>query len=217
MVSNTGVDPQGSYKCFLRKDPSTNVDVHRDRKRHEPIPEYVPHGQVPAGTTKCTYKLGLGTDAKLRRDPARFSPAAFPRNPTDVVSSEPPPIQRPFQGLFDKMVSTAKYEKNVASTNPWVPLRSATVSLSNQGSVAHNIINHQENAHFWARESDAAHYGRRKGVAEFADLKHPYAANTNKDHVKALAQDAGVFKRKEGVFTNLYTSAARFGEVAFKT
>ena len=178
---------------------------------------FVPLGQVPAGTTKCTYRLGLGTDARLQRDPARFSPAAFPRNPTDVVSSEPPPIKRPFQGLFDKMVSTPAYAKNVGSTCPWEPLRSATVSVSNQGSVSHNIISHEENAHFRARESDAARYGRRKGVAEFADLKHPYAANANKDHVKALAQDAGVFRRKEGVFTNLYTSAARFGEVAFKT
>ena len=89
--------------------------------------------------------------------------------------------------------------------------------MNNQSSVARNIINHQDTAWFRGRESDCAHYGRVKGVAEFSDLKHPYAANKNADHVRALAQDNGTFKRKEGIFTDVYNSAARFGEVAFKS
>ena len=92
-VADTGIDPTGGFRHFIAKDPAINLDVHRDRKRYSMAENAItiPKGQVPSGTTKCTYRLGLDTEAKLQRDERRFSPAAFPRNPTDVVSSEPPP------------------------------------------------------------------------------------------------------------------------------
>ena len=98
MQAGTGLDPNGSFKHFTSKDPTFNLDVHRDRKRELTL-EYarpIPYGQVPVGTTKCTYKIGLDLNAKLKREPSRFSPQSFPRNPTDVVSQEPPPYKRPF-------------------------------------------------------------------------------------------------------------------------
>ena len=107
------------------------MDVHRERKRYEPVEIAVAVGQVPSGTTKCTYKLGMDTNAKLVRDRTRYSPESFPRNPTDVVSSDPPQRERPFQGIFDKMVSVSKYEKNVPCSDPWTPMNSKVVSLNN--------------------------------------------------------------------------------------
>ena len=124
-VANTGIDPIGNYKHFITKDPTSNLDVHRDRKRLTRFEDHVrlPTGKVPYGTTKCTFNLGLGTDGKLLRNTLGFSTQTFPRNPTDNISSEPPAFDRPFQNLYDKMVSTAKYEKNVRTTNPWAPRR----------------------------------------------------------------------------------------------
>ena len=124
-VANTGIDPIGNYQHFISKDPTSNLDVHRDRKRQTRFEDHVrlPTGKVPYGTTKCTFNLGLGTDGKLLRNTLGFSTQAFPRNPTDNISSEPPTFDRPFQNLYDKMVSTAKYEKNVRTTNPWAPRR----------------------------------------------------------------------------------------------
>ena len=110
------------------------------------------------------------------------------------------------------MVVAPKYEKNTMCTNPWKPNQSNKKTLNNAGSVAHNIINHQENEYFTGRGSDAASYGRLKGIAEFQDLKHPFASNANHDHVRAIQNDPHVFKRKEGVCSNLYTAAKRFGE-----
>ena len=74
MQANTGLDPMGSFKHFVSKDPTINLDVHRDRQRQMTLdfPRQVQVGQVPVGTTKCTYKLGLDTSAKLRRDAQRF-------------------------------------------------------------------------------------------------------------------------------------------------
>ena len=54
--------------------------------------------------------------------------------------------------------------------------------------------------------------GRFRGISEFNDLARSTAFNSNVDHINALSQNAGVFKRKDGIFTHLYNSAARFGE-----
>ena len=71
-VVNTGIDPIGNFKHFIMKDPTTNLDVRRDRlsltRREDHV--RIPRGQVPFGTTKCTFKLGLGTDARLSRNGA---------------------------------------------------------------------------------------------------------------------------------------------------
>ena len=77
MQANTGLDPTGSFRHFTQKDPTFNLDVHRDRRRELTLeyPSPVKLGQVPVGTTKCTYKLGLDTSAKLKREHQRFSPA----------------------------------------------------------------------------------------------------------------------------------------------
>ena len=53
---------------------------------------------------------------------------------------------------------------------------------------------------------------KRKGVTEFGDLQRPSSLNPNLDHLKAFHDDPYVFRRKNGLFTNLYDSAARFGE-----
>ena len=115
--ANTGIDPIGNFKHFISKDPMTNLDVHRDRKHHSRWEDHVslPRGKVPYGTTKCTFNLGLGTDGKLQRNTLGFSTQVFPRNPTDNISSEPPAFSRPFQNMFDTMVSTAKRRQS----EPW--------------------------------------------------------------------------------------------------
>ena len=66
----TGVDPELNFKNFIKRDPTINIDVRRDRKfetRHEDHVK-IPAGQVPHGTTKCTYKKGLNTDGTMNRD-----------------------------------------------------------------------------------------------------------------------------------------------------
>ena len=52
---------------------------------------------------------------------------------------------------------------------------------------------------------------RLKGVTEFRDLMHPSAVNENEAHKAAMAKNAKVFARKDGMFTHIYNSAARFG------
>ena len=198
----------------------TNLDVHRDRKRHSILEDRVsiPRGKVPFGTTKCTFNLGLDLDAKLTRNTLGFKTQTFPRNPTDNISSEPPAVERNFQNLYDQMATNAKYAKNEKSSNPWGPRKVTSISQNwkNRNSVAHDIITNGNNKFAPKLEQSeriSIHtVGRFRGISEFNDLSRLTARNHNPDHNMALTQNAGVFKRKDGIFTHLYNSAARFGE-----
>ena len=45
------------------------------------------------------------------------------------------------------MVTKPKYNINERSTNAWEPYRNQEKCVNNRSSVAHNIINHEENRH----------------------------------------------------------------------
>ena len=64
---NTGIDPVKNFENFISRDPS--FSMHRTRRTITLQEDYasVPKGQVPYGTTKCTYRLGLTNDGKLDR------------------------------------------------------------------------------------------------------------------------------------------------------
>lgn len=52
----------------------------------------------------------------------------------------------------------------------------------------------------------------KKGIGEYSDLQRVTAINQNPEFLKAIGDDKDLFKRKNGIFTYLYDSAARFGE-----
>jgi hypothetical protein len=52
----------------------------------------------------------------------------------------------------------------------------------------------------------------KKGIGEYKDKMRVTAENPNPDFLKAYADNKDLFKRKNGIFTYLYDSAARFGE-----
>lgn len=216
-VANTGKDPMGSYTHFVQNDPYKNLDWKRDHHK-EHINETsvkIPAGKCPHGTAVHTYQLGLDKDAKLERKKLGISTKTFPRNPTDNLSFEPPVQDRPFQAVYDKIVTAPKYDKNVQSNHPWLPHPVTVHSISNNSGGKFNIINHAAHTHsaggpLGLRDKQVCN--RKKGVTEFGDLLRPTATNPNWDHLAAYERDPYNFRRKNGLFTNLYDSAARFGE-----
>ena len=67
--ADSGVNMQANYARFSIKE--SGLDKYRD-SRMGTIPRKgslteIPTGKVPYGTTKCTYKMGLSTEAKLDR------------------------------------------------------------------------------------------------------------------------------------------------------
>jgi hypothetical protein len=216
-IADTGKDPLGSFAAFLKNDPYKNIDIARDRHeatKHETSIK-IPQGQVPYGTTVCTYRLGLNNNAKLDREGLGIETKTFPRNTTDNLSFEPPAANRPFQAVYDGIVTRPKYNKNVCNNHPWEPHPVTVNSINNRSGGTHDIISHLP-MKYQAGGSlgilDKQLTNKRKGVTEFGDLQRPSSLNPNLDLLKALNDDPYVFRRKNGLFTNLYDSAARFGE-----
>ena len=144
---NTGVDPAKIYQNFTKRD--TVFNMHRERRTITLQEDFakVPTGKVPHGTTKHTFKLGLKEDGTLDRSGLGMTTQSFPRSPTDHISSQPPSDERPFQGLFDRMVKEPKYEKNTKTTNPWAPKPAKIATINNRNSTAHNILTWELNPH----------------------------------------------------------------------
>jgi hypothetical protein len=59
------------------------------------------------------------------------------------MSFEPPAQERPFQQVYDKIITAPKYNKNVPSNHPWVPHPVTVNSISNNSGGAFNIINNE--------------------------------------------------------------------------
>ena len=162
-----------------------NVDVKRDRDALVDKTQFkIPQGQVPYGTTTHTYRLGLGTDAKLDRASKSISHKSFPRNPTDNLSFDPPARDRPFQKVFDNMSTKPDYNKNCLSSKPWEPKPVTGKTVNNRGSTEYNMITHQPNTYAGILPTsvlDRKSNNRMKGITEIRDLLRLTAVNTNHD------------------------------------
>lgn len=197
MVAGSGLNPNGGFIEFIKKDPIHNIDVHRDSR---PPPPDITHmsNKWAVGTTKATFNK-VNSDGKLDRTSIEVK--TFPRNPTDNISFDPPACDRPFLKVFDKMLTKPKYNINVRSTNPWVPKVNTSKTINNRSSVSHNIISHDPNPHspvLVLGLLDQKVTNKKKGIGEYGDLMKPSAINHNPDHVKAYNENPHVFKRKMG-------------------
>ena len=115
------------------------------------------------------------------------------------------------------MVTKPKFNINQCSNHPWIPYYGGPdqKTINNRSSVGHNIISHQPNEKTGALNvglMDKNVTNIKKGVGEFSDLQRVTAINQNPDFLKAIGENKDLFKRKNGIFTYLYDSAARFGE-----
>ena len=115
------------------------------------------------------------------------------------------------------MVTKPKYNINVESNHPWIPYYGGpnAKKINNRSSVSHNIISNQPNELTSALVVgllDKNVTNMKKGMGEYRDLQRVTAINKNPEFLKAIGDNQDLFKRKNGIFTYLYDSAARFGE-----
>ena len=103
----------GGFTEFTRKDPIKNIDVQRDSRPPAPDISYL-STRWAVGTKKYTAATEKVTE-KGHLDRTNIdSTKVWPRNKTDNISFEPPPVSdSPFQKNFDEMVTKPKYNINV--------------------------------------------------------------------------------------------------------
>lgn len=187
----TGVDPNGGFIEFLKKDVVQNIDIHRDTVKR--VDDLESRKQViPVGCTK-----------KILTEKPEKPPMAY-EIPTDHISFQVP--THTLQGA----PSAPMYTKSTTSKEGWVAPRSR-FTLSNCQSTAYNIINCADNPNAVLRKTTNIQAGRNKGITQFADLNRPFNPNFNEDYTKALSAEPRVFYRKTGIFSHMYDAAARHG------
>lgn len=104
------MNPLGGFTEFVKKDTIKNIDVSRD-SRPAPPDISAQKEKWAVGTTNFIYTTGKITQSGANLD--RTNIEGFPknawRNPTDNITSIPPTTDRPFQSVFDQMVTKRKY------------------------------------------------------------------------------------------------------------
>jgi hypothetical protein len=187
----TGVDPDGGFIEFLKKDVIRNIDVHRDTVQRVEDLEALKN-RIPVGCTKVIReqrKPSAPAPYRITTDHISFQPPAF-------TSQGPPPIPQ--------------YTKANTTKEGWVAPRSQ-FTLSNCHSTGYNIVNFQENPHAVIRKATNLHAGRAKGITQFSDLNRPYNPNFNQEFARVLSEDPKTFYRRTGIFSHMYDAAARHG------
>ena len=211
--ANTGLDPVGGFKDFIKKDWAKPINLRKDHFVREVDTEHFESlkSNWAVGTQKFNTEKVDGS-GKLERN---FTPVSKHYIKTDHISVVPPERDRPFQKVYDKILTTPAYNKNNVCTNIWVPRANEEKSFGNRSSVGHNIITHLDNQNSGSivmSVLDKIVFNRKKGVTEIADLNRLTALKSNKDFISAFEKNPHQFKRSNGVFSHLYDAAHRFGE-----
>ena len=121
-----------------------------------------------------------------------FTPVSKHNIKTDHITNDPPVVERPFQKVFDKILTKPAYSKNEVSSKGWAPFHIQNKSMNNRSSVNHNIVTHQDNNFTGAITVgvlDKKVTNKKKGIGEMTDLCHLTAPKTNKDYAKAYHEN----------------------------
>lgn len=137
-VANTGADPHGSFLEFIKKDCAKPINVRKEHFKPEIDPNHFEatnkHWAVGTKTFNVNKVNGEGV---FERD---FKPVSRHHIKTDHISVIPPANDRPFQRVYDKILTKPAYNKNAVCSDVWVPKCYDNKSLNNRSSVSHNII-----------------------------------------------------------------------------
>ena len=133
----------------------------------------------------------------------------FPRNPTDLLSFEAPSAEKPFQRVYDSMLTKHRYDRNVLNSNKWKDSTTKIPTMKTITGADYDIVSHKKMTPIATSIFTKKIVNHGKSIAEYNDFERKTHHRPNNDHREALSNDAGVFYKKDGIFTHLYNSAAR--------
>ena len=141
---NNQTQVEAAYNEFMKKDIANplnwrSVDAYKVHN-NEHFSDL--QNTWAVGTTKCTWKL-VSPWGTLHRN---FEPVSKHNIKTDHITNDPPVVERPFQKVFDKILTKPAYSKNEVSSKGWAPFHVQNKSMNNRSSVNHNIVTHQDNS-----------------------------------------------------------------------
>jgi hypothetical protein len=225
-IANTGIDPSTVFINFNNKDPTQPYNAKDSSVYNEDYRKYVP-------TEPLKWSVGntyVCNDERLLPKKDQFKEYNFSKHikeeeekyrinylSTDHISIRMPKDSKSVDNKslpYLKMKS--EFGPNENSDSYWVPKIQDKATMSNRSSVEYNIINNQENPLTGVVNVgilDKAVNNKKKGVAEFSDYLKPFNYNPNKRYLKYYDKNNDRFHYYNGVFSELYDSAARNGNI----
>lgn len=110
MVANSGSDPVGGFKQFIKKDCAKPINMRKDHFVREVDQDHF-------DSLKNNWAVGTKKFNTIKVDgngemPRNFTPVSKHYIKTDHISVVPPERDRPFQKVYDKILTAPAYNKN---------------------------------------------------------------------------------------------------------
>ena len=118
-VANTGADPLGSFKEFIKKDIANPINMRKDHFKPEVDKNHFTTLQSKFAVGTKTFSVDkVNEEGKFLRN---YKPVSRHHIKTDHISVVPPARERPFQKVYDELLTKPAYNKNNVCQNIWVP------------------------------------------------------------------------------------------------
>lgn len=240
-IYNTGIDPPAIFVDFINKDPDKPYERHISPIITKDI-RYIPTSPLKWGvgcTKSCNIKelvpkydpykeynfikkLNINKNnniATYSNEKEKDEILEKTYLPTDHISIREPKISElkdynknnfPFLNLKGKFNNTSD------SNSFWVPRNNANLSFSNKSSVDYNIINNTKDTYSGVQKDTMFNktlHNKKKGIGEFIVSQRPFGPNYNQTFIKLINQNGDRFRKYKGVFTELYDSAIKNGNI----
>ena len=225
-VADTGIDPSSVFINFNNKDPTKPYNVKDSSIYNEYYHKYIP-------TEPLRWSIGntcICNDEKLLPKKEQFKDYYFSNHKkddiekyknnylsTDNISIRMPNISKSLDSKnFPYLKMKSEFGTNQNSESYWVPQVQNRATMSNRSSVEYDIINNEKNPITGVVNVgilDKAVNNKKKGVAEFSDYLKPFNYNPNKRYLKCYDRNNNRFHFYKGVFSELYDSTARNGNI----
>ena len=230
-IADTGIDPSSCFIHFIKKDPAhpymkSESSIYDDYKiKYSPnipiknnLKSISNENILSTKTLSNNYKLPSIKISNTNRNNNNFSATKRYESTylsTDNISIRPKnEITKSYSNLHYPFLEMKEgFDINQESGSYWVP-RDEFGSVSNRSSVDYNIISgieEQPKQHIGMFEKNI--FNKKKGIAEFSDYIKPFNINPNYKFLKRYDENKDRFKFYKGVFSELYDSASKNGNM----
>ena len=231
-LSNSGVDPSTVFINFNNKDPN-HPNLNQDSSVYSDYKNKYISTEPQKWSIGYTYNC---KDERLLPRKEQFKDYYFiVRNkeddkkykdnylPTDHISIRMPKVSKSVDKkdnlenkYYPYLKMKSEFGTNQSSESYWVPQIQNKATMSNRSSVGYDIITNKDvlsaNTDGFGI-LDKASNNKKKGVAEFSDYLKPFNYNPNKRYLKNYEENNNRFRFYKGVFSELYDSAAKNGNL----
>ena len=207
IVSNSGVNPESTFIHFSQSD------IHKPYIKQKYIIEedkFIPNNP-PKWTLGCTYKCNE-QNLLPKKDQFKiynYSKKTENNNPIDIENK----LNNNQKRYFPFLEMKKKFGLH-SESKEWSPRIYNSISTCNKSAVDYNIITNECNNNNHKYElSEMIKNKRKKGIAEFGDYLRPSHPNFRKEYKQLLDNNNNIFKRYNGIFSLMYDSAAKNGNI----